>query len=68
VGKCQIKKRFNLLRLGHLCSSEVIEHCDRDTSDKGLVDSNTEGQFRSVTRGRGLAFVTLLVSLLASLE
>jgi hypothetical protein len=40
--KIKNQKRFDLLRLGHLCSSEVIEHWVRDARDKGLADNNTE--------------------------
>ena len=40
--KIKNQKRFDLLRLGHLCSSEVIEHWVRDAGDKGLADNNTE--------------------------
>ena len=72
VGKILFKSKnfkkeinYNLLRLD-LSSSEVIEHWVRDISDMELAagqqDRDLEGQLRSVhvTRGRDLAFVSLL--------
>jgi len=52
------QKRFDLLRLGHLCSSEVIEHWVRDAGDKGLADNNTE-RGKSVTKGKELTLQRL---------